>query len=73
MDQLRQFPKAAHDDGPDALEMTVSLTNSSKEMDVKGMKALLENVAYGGSGENPRRIISYGGSPVNDPFELLSG
>ncbi len=72
LDQLRQFPKAAHDDGPDALEMAVSLINSSKEMDVKGMKALLENVAYGGSGENPRRIISYGGSPFNDPFDLLS-
>lgn len=25
LDQLRQFPKAAHDDGPDALEMAVSV------------------------------------------------
>ena len=24
LDQLRQFPLAAHDDGPDALEMAVS-------------------------------------------------
>lgn len=26
IDQLRQFPKAAHDDGPDALEMAVAVT-----------------------------------------------
>jgi predicted phage terminase large subunit-like protein len=26
LDQLRQFPKAAHDDGPDALEMAVDMT-----------------------------------------------
>ena len=25
LEQLRQFPKAAHDDGPDALEMAVTL------------------------------------------------
>jgi predicted phage terminase large subunit-like protein len=27
LDQLRQFPKAAHDDGPDALQMAVELAN----------------------------------------------
>ena len=29
LDQLRQFPKAAHDDGPDALQMAVELTRQS--------------------------------------------
>jgi predicted phage terminase large subunit-like protein len=29
LDQLRQFPKAAHDDGPDALEMAVSVSRRS--------------------------------------------
>lgn len=73
LDQLRQFPKAAHDDGPDALEMVVSLANSSKEINVEEMKALFERIEYGGSNKNPKRIISYGGSPVDDPFGLLSG
>lgn len=73
LDQLRQFPKAAHDDGSDALEMAVSLTNLSKGMDVKRMKALLEKGANGWSGENPKRIIGYDGKPFDDLYDLLSG
>jgi len=30
LDQLRQFPKGAHDDGPDALEMAVSLAKAGR-------------------------------------------
>jgi hypothetical protein len=72
LDQLRQFPKAAHDDGPDALEMAVSLVKSPKGMDVEGMKAILKEEANGGFGENPRRIIEYDGKPFDDPFGLFS-
>ena len=35
LDQLRQFPKAAHDDGPDALEMAVSLAISYRGITVE--------------------------------------
>lgn len=31
LEQLRQFPKGAHDDGPDALQMAVSLANAAPE------------------------------------------
>lgn len=30
LDQLRQFPKAAHDDGPDALEMAVGMAGTAR-------------------------------------------
>jgi len=73
LDQLRQFPKAAHDDGPDALEMAVSLINSSKEINVEEMKALFERLEYGGSSKNPKRIIGYDDKPFDDPFDLLLG
>jgi len=40
LDQLRQFPEAAHDDGPDALEMAVSLVKSSRGPTVEHVKAV---------------------------------
>ena len=30
LEQLRQFPKAAHDDGPDALEMAVAASRVAR-------------------------------------------
>ena len=30
LDQLRQFPRAAHDDGPDALEMAVMVAREPR-------------------------------------------
>jgi len=42
LDQLRQFPKAAHDDGPDALEMAVSLVKSSKGPSLEYVKAVFD-------------------------------
>jgi predicted phage terminase large subunit-like protein len=73
LDQFRQFPKAAHDDGPDALEMAVSLVKSSNQIDLDKMHTLFEKIRYGGSRANLKRIISYGGSPVEDHFGLLKG
>ena len=32
MDQLRQFPVAQHDDGPDALEMAVTVARDSRHV-----------------------------------------
>ena len=73
LDQLRQFPKAAHDDGPDALEMVVSLVKASKEVNVEMFKMLIETIKHGGSSKNPKKIISYGGVPVDDlTSKLLS-
>ena len=31
LDQLRLFPQASHDDGPDALEMAVALAQTHRE------------------------------------------
>lgn len=69
--QLRQFPKATHDDGPDALEMAISIAKSSKEIDVKMVKELFAKIKNGGSSGNPKRVISYDGVPVNYPFDLI--
>jgi hypothetical protein len=57
------FPKAAHDDGPDALEMAVLLVKSPKYTAVE-VKTLFDDVKYCGSSRNPKRIISYGGVPI---------
>jgi predicted phage terminase large subunit-like protein len=39
VDQLRQFPKAAHDDGPDALEMAVKVAGKSGRIRMHYMSA----------------------------------
>ncbi len=44
LDQLRQFPAAAHDDGPDALEMAVSLADGP----VAEVFVVVPNSASGG-------------------------
>jgi predicted phage terminase large subunit-like protein len=73
LDQLRQFPKAAHDDGPDALEMAVSLAKSSKGPTSEEVKLTFGIMKYGGDSKNPRRIIGYDGRPFDDLTGLLSG
>lgn len=50
LDQLRQFPKVAHDDGPDALEMAVSLVKSSNQIDLDKMHELFNRIKYGSTG-----------------------
>jgi predicted phage terminase large subunit-like protein len=39
LDQLRQFPRAAHDDGPDALEMAVRLAEEGRDAITAGALA----------------------------------
>ena len=71
LNQLRQFPKVAHDDGPDALEMAVSLVQSSEKVPIDKLKDLMKKIKNGGSSRNPKRIISYGGIRIDDPFGLF--
>jgi len=72
MNQLRQFPKAAHDDGPDALEMAVSLIRSlKKKIDVKMVRELFDKIENSGSSGSSKRVLYYGGVPVNYPFDLI--
>ena len=71
LDQLRQFPKAAHEDGPDALEMAVSLAKLSNNLTLEEQNRFWELAKYGDSSRNPKRIISYGGVPVDDLTSFL--
>ncbi len=71
--QLEQYPYGAHDDAVDALAMIIDEAENFSQIDLKQIKAFFDKFENGGSSKNPKRIISYGGGPVDDPFGLLRG
>ena len=70
--QLEQYPYGAHDDAIDALSMIIDVAENFSRVDPKQVKSLVDKIINSGFGENPKRIISYGNSPVDDPHGLLS-
>lgn len=71
--QLEQYPYGAHDDAIDALSMIIDVAEDFSRKNQEKLKAILNNMNAGQSLKNPKKIISYGGHPFDDPFDLLSG
>jgi predicted phage terminase large subunit-like protein len=69
--QLEQYPYGAHDDAVDALAMIIEEAEKFSQFDPELVVEFFKRI-NGVPSNNSKKIISYGGQVVNDPFGLMS-
>jgi predicted phage terminase large subunit-like protein len=69
--QLEQYPYGAHDDAVDALAMIIDEAEKFSQFDPELVVEFFKRI-NGVPSNNSKRIISYGGQVVDDPFGLMS-